>query len=81
MYSMPPDPPRSYNKPSKPYCLSAYSNTCSQWEIDSYISDVEDYIEDLNDYIQEAQRFANAAINFANEAVDYAKCEARDAQS
>ena len=85
MYEAPPEPPRSFNKPSVPYCLDGYSysgkHTCDQWEVDAYIDDVNDYIRQLNNYVEEANSFANSAARFASEAADYARCEADDAKS
>ena len=70
-----PSPPGSWKKPNKPFCLTDYEitgrNTCDQWELDSYISDVNEYIDDLRDYARDAQKFANDAVN-------YAQCEANE---
>lgn len=82
IYSTPPNPPSSFSKPSPPYCLTSYKytgeNSCSQYEIDSYIDDVNNYIVDLTSFAEEAQNFARDANDFANKAVEYANCEAED---
>lgn len=80
MYLSAPDAPSTISRPDVPYCLQGYGwsrkHTCSDWELDSYKSEVEEYIDDLNDYISEANSFAEEAIRFANDASDYARCEA-----
>lgn len=79
-YEMQPTAPRTYTKPSVPFCLSSYSfsrtHTCSQWELDAYKREVADYIEDLNDYLSDAIAFADAATLYVREAESYARCEA-----
>lgn len=77
-----PLPPSSLSKPSEPFCLSGYrfagKHTCSNWELESYFSDVEQYISDLKTFAAEANAYAAEVIDYANESVNYANCEISD---
>ena len=78
-----PEPPSSYQRPTKPstpYCVNTFSNThtCSQWEIDSYNSDLEKYRYDIEDYIRKLKNYVSEASSFVNETVSYANCEIRN---
>ena len=77
-----PSPPSSLSKPTEPFCLSGYrfsgKHTCSNWELESYFSDVENYISDLKAFAAAANSYASEVIDYANEAVNYANCEISD---
>ncbi|MBT3509306.1 MAG: hypothetical protein HN472_07155 [Nitrospina sp.] len=79
----PPDPPSSYQRPTKPsapYCVNTYSNThtCDQWEIDSYNNALRTYKYEVDDYIRKLKNYVSEASQFASETVDYANCEIRN---
>lgn len=75
-----PSAPGSYRKPNEPFCLSGYEITrqhsCSDWEIQAYITEVNEYLRLLRTYYEEAVDFANQAARFSDEALEFAKCEA-----
>jgi len=62
-------------KPSMPWCVNEWNNThtCSDWEIESYYSDiriyyydVENYVNDLNNYLYDAEDYVRCEINSLN---------------
>lgn len=77
---MEPSAPSSLQRPSEPFCLSGHrftgTNTCSQFELDIYVSAINDYIRQLNAFNNSSREFATQAIAYANDASRYAKCEA-----
>ncbi len=81
-FGMEPSAPSSIQRPSEPFCLSGQrftgTNTCSQYELDSYVSEINDYIRQLNTFNNSAREFAAQAVAYANEASRYAKCEAEE---
>jgi hypothetical protein len=56
-----------FSKPSKPFC--ATMRNCSDWEIQSYKSDVENYFRKLRAYLVDVDQYYENAY-------DYAKCMA-----
>lgn len=81
-----PTPPVTWNKPTKPsvpYCINEYArtHTCSDWEIESYRSDMNRFRNEVSDYIAELQRYISAVNLYADQAVSYAVCEADDVQN
>lgn len=77
-----PDPPASYQKPTKPsvpWCVDEYSrtHTCDDWEIDSYNSDLQRYRYEIDDYVNQLEMFVAEAQAFYSDSIDYANCEIR----
>lgn len=72
-----PTPPTApFNKP-EPFCMFKYrlargQPTCSEREINAYISAVKDHE-------REVQAYAQYVKDFAHQADQYAKCEAKEA--
>ena len=64
-------------KPSKPYCLSDYSNTCKSYEIDSYNTEVDSYNSSLSLSNNDVDEYVGNLKQYITDTVDYAKCEAR----
>lgn len=82
--SEPDTPTRPYldkpRPPDKPFCYNEYSNThtCSDWEIDSYNSEVESFNRKMRQYQSEVEDYIQSLSNYVEEVVSYAKCEAND---
>ena len=75
-----PDPPSSYQKPTKPsipWCVDEYSrtHTCDDWEIDSYNNDLQKYRYEIDDYVNQLETFVAEAQAFYSSSIDYANCE------
>ena len=49
-------------KPTKPYC--AATQNCSEWEVESYKSDVRRYYSALEEYASEVDRFYKQAAEY-----------------
>jgi hypothetical protein len=49
-------------KPTKPYCASTQS--CEEWEVESYKSDVRRYYRSLEDYASSVDRFYKQAAEY-----------------
>ena len=70
-YCYEPSPPWSKPiKPSVPWCVNEwnYSHTCSDWEIESYYSDIRNYNYEVESYVNDLQ-------NYLYDAEDYVRCE------
>ena len=65
--SKPYAPSDYFSKPSKPFC--ATMRNCSDWEVQSYKSDVESYFRKLKAYLVDVDQYYE-------DAYDYAKCMA-----
>lgn len=81
-YVTPPDEPGTWHKPTPPICMTGYkysgTHTCSEWEIENYVTDLEDYLRKLSEYKDELNTFADEVVNFLDEAYQYADCETRE---
>jgi hypothetical protein len=51
------------SKPSKPYC--AAMRNCSDWEVQSYKSDVESYFRKLKSYLADVDQYYEDAYKYA----------------
>lgn len=71
--SQPSPPMFKPTKPTVPWCVNEWNNThtCSDWEIDSYNSDVRQYRNEVDRYI-------TGLNTYLDDAVAYAECEIRD---
>jgi hypothetical protein len=69
-----PDKPR---KPALPYCANEYSrtNTCKQYEIDSYNSEIDLYNARLRSYQNDVEEYIGKLKSYLESATKYAKCE------
>ena len=66
-----PSPPWSKPiEPSVPWCVNEWNNThtCSDWEIESYYSDIRNYNYEVESYVNDLQ-------NYLYDAEDYVRCE------
>jgi len=63
--SQPHAPSAFFSKPTKPYCFT--SRNCSEWQINSYKSDVDRYYENL-------RRYAGQVDDYYNSATKYVEC-------
>ena len=81
-YCSEPDPPSRYSKPEKPepptrpYCAATQS--CSEWQVRSYNSELDQYRSDLREYESDVEDYIRKLKSYVDEAVEYAKCESRD---
>ena len=57
-------------KPSEPFC--AVLKNCSEWEIESYKSEIESWVRCRKEYIREAQDDAGCALLKIREEIDQA---------
>lgn len=78
------DFPEPYiSEPTVPFCLSGYKytgeHTCTEWEVDSYFSELEQYQSDLDSYISDVNDFMRKARRHAEEAEEYADCSMKEA--
>lgn len=76
-----PSAPSRYAKPvkptlpSKPYCASAYSSNCAQWEIDAYNSKIRSYNSEIDNYNMQLESYIRKLKAYAADAQQYAICE------
>lgn len=81
-YCSEPSPPSRYSKPdkpeppSRPYCAATQS--CSEWQVRSYNSELEQYRSDLREYESDVEDYVRKLKAYVDDAVEYAKCEIRD---
>ena len=64
------DRPTKPTKPMVPFCVNEWNNThtCSDWEIESYYSDIRNYNYEVESYVNDLQ-------NYLYDAEDYVRCE------
>ena len=70
-YCMEPSAPYSKpDKPTVPFCVNEWAgtHTCSDWEIESYYSDIRNYNYEVESYVNDLQ-------NYLYDAEDYVRCE------
>ena len=78
---MPPDPPILGVQPTKPVppiCVDSNNrtDTCEQWEIDSYRAELAQYQADVEVSIQKLRGYVSDARRVAVKVLEYARCEA-----
>lgn len=61
------------SKSTVPWCVNEWNgtHTCSDWEIQSYYSDLEEYRSDVD-------RFIKQLNDYVDDAIEYAQCRAKE---
>lgn len=81
LYCSSPDAPDMHQtkpvEPIAPYCVNEImgTHTCSEWEIESYNSEIARYNDELVYYRSAAQLYASELQDYVEDAVEYAECE------
>ena len=81
MYCSEPRAPSFYEskptKPDVPYCINEYSrtNSCDQFTIDNYNSEVETYNSALRSYRSSVELYVSELNSYLRKAKVYADCE------
>jgi len=81
VYCSAPTAPSFYDtkptKPDVPYCVNEYSstNTCDEFTIGSFNSEVESYNSALRSYRSSVELYISELNSYLREAKDYADCE------